>query len=43
MLTGFANMLFGKKFNDMLSGYRIFSKRFVKSFPAASKGFEIET
>ena len=43
MLTGFANRLFGKKFNDMLSGYRIFSKRFVKSFPAASKGFEIET
>ena len=43
MLTGFANMLFGKQFEDMLSGYRIFSKRFVKSFPAASKGFEIET
>ena len=43
MLTGFANMLFSKKFDDMLSGYRIFSKRFVKSFPAASKGFEIET
>ena len=43
MLTGFANMLFGKRFNDMLSGYRIFSKRFVKSFPAFSKGFEIET
>ena len=43
MLTGFANFLFGKKFNDMLSGYRIFSKRFVKSFPANSRGFEIET
>lgn len=43
VLTGFANMLFGKKFNDMLSGYRIFSKRFVKGFPANSKGFEIET
>lgn len=43
MLTGFANILFGKKFNDMLSSYRIFSKRFVKSFPDASKGFEIET
>lgn len=43
MLTGFANALFGKRFNDMLSGYRIFSKRFVKSFPAHSKGFEIET
>ena len=43
MLTGFANFLFGKKFNDMLSGYRIFSKRFVKSFPANSRDFEIET
>ena len=43
MLTGFANFLFGKKFNDMLSGYRIFSKRFVKSFPSNSRGFEIET
>ena len=43
MLTGFANFLFGKKFNDMLSGYRIFSKRSVKSFPANSRGFEIET
>ena len=43
MLTGFANFLFGKKFNDMLSGYRIFSIRFVKSFPANSRGFEIET
>ena len=43
MLTGFANLLFGKKFNDMLSGYRIFSKRFVKGFPANSRGFEIET
>ena len=43
MLTGFANFLFGKKFNDMLSGYRIFSKRFVKSFSANSRGFEIET
>ena len=43
MLTGFANFFFGKKFNDMLSGYRIFSKRLVKSFPANSRGFEIET
>lgn len=43
MLTGFANIIFGKKFKDMLSGYRILSKRFVKSFPAASIGFEIET
>ena len=43
MLTRFANFIFGKKFNDMLSGYRIFSKRLVKSFPANSRGFEIET
>ncbi|RDU63976.1 glycosyltransferase family 2 protein [Helicobacter sp. MIT 14-3879] len=37
------SLLFGKKFYDMLSGYRIFSKAFVKSFPAHSQGFEIET
>ena len=36
-------MLFGTKINDMLSGYRIFSRPFVKSFPAHSNGFEIET
>lgn len=36
-------MLFGTKINDMLSGYRIFSRPFVKSFPAYSNGFEIET
>ena len=35
--------LFGKKFTDVFSGYRIFSKRFVKSFPASSHGFDIET
>ncbi len=35
--------LFGKRFSDMLSGYRVFSRRFVKSFPAMSSGFEIET
>jgi len=35
--------LFGTQFTDIFSGYRIFSKRFVKSFPALSKGFEIET
>lgn len=39
-LVGF---LFGQKVTDMLSGYRIFSRRFVKSFPALSQGFEIET
>jgi glycosyltransferase involved in cell wall biosynthesis len=43
MLTYFVRMLFGARFSDMLSGYRIFSRRFVKSFPALSNGFEIET
>lgn len=35
--------LFGRGMSDMLSGYRVFSRRFVKSFPALSTGFEIET
>lgn len=35
--------LFGAGFTDILSGYRVFSRRFAKSFPAASGGFEIET
>jgi len=35
--------LFGSGFTDILSGYRVFSRRFVKSFPAVSNGFEIET
>jgi hypothetical protein len=35
--------VFGRQFKDMLSGYRAFSRRFVKSFPAHSRGFEIET
>ncbi len=43
MLTGFVRTLFGHGFQDMLSGYRVFSRRFVKSFPATSTGFEIET
>ncbi len=43
LLTGLVQVIFGKQFNDMLSGYRIFSRRFVKSFPAISGGFEIET
>jgi hypothetical protein len=43
MLTGIVASIFGKKFKDMLSGYRVFSRRFVKSFPALAKGFEIET
>lgn len=34
---------FGRSFEDLLSGYRVFSRRFVKSFPAMTKGFEIET
>jgi glycosyltransferase involved in cell wall biosynthesis len=43
LLTGLVQTIFGKQFNDMLSGYRVFSRRFVKSFPAISSGFEIET
>lgn len=35
--------LFGAGFSDIFSGYRVFSRRFVKSFPADSSGFEIET
>ncbi len=43
MLTGMLARLFGRSFTDILSGYRIFSRRFVKSFPVLSAGFEIET
>ncbi len=43
MLTGFLAMVFGQAFQDILSGYRVFSRRFVKSFPVLSDGFEIET
>jgi len=43
LLTGFLGMCFGRTFTDILSGYRVFSRRFVKSFPALSRGFEIET
>jgi glycosyltransferase involved in cell wall biosynthesis len=43
LLTGFVSQVFGSSFNDMLSGYRVFSRRFVKSFPVLSGGFEIET
>jgi glycosyltransferase involved in cell wall biosynthesis len=43
LLSGFVAWLFGDRFGDMLSGYRVFSRRFVKSFPATSSGFEIET
>jgi hypothetical protein len=42
-LTGFVARVFGSPFADMLSGYRVFSRRFVKSFPVLSSGFEIET
>ena len=43
MLTGFLASTFGRDFQDILSGYRVFSRRFVKSFPVLSDGFEIET
>src|SRR5947209_327523 len=42
-LSGFVTHIFGQSFSDMLSGYRVFSRRFVKSFPVLSGGFEIET
>ena len=42
-LTLFVGWLFGSRFTDILSGYRVFSRRFVKSFPALATGFEIET
>lgn len=43
LLTGAMTRIFGGSFTDMLSGYRVFSRRFAKSFPAMSRGFEIET
>lgn len=43
MLSGLLRRLFGRSFTDILSGYRVFSRRFVKSFPVLSVGFEIET
>jgi glycosyltransferase involved in cell wall biosynthesis len=43
LLTSVVNFLFGRKLKDMLSGYRVFSRRFVKSFPSLASGFEIET
>jgi len=43
MLTGILAWIFGRTFSDILSGYRVFSRRFVKSFPVLSAGFEIET
>jgi hypothetical protein len=43
MLTRFLSTVFGQEFKDILSGYRVFSRRFVKTFPVLSDGFEIET
>lgn len=43
LLTSFLAEIFGQAFKDILSGYRVFSRRFVKSFPVLSDGFEIET
>jgi glycosyltransferase involved in cell wall biosynthesis len=43
MLTGIVAIIFGSRSSDLLSGYRAFSRRFVKSFPALTSGFEIET
>jgi glycosyltransferase involved in cell wall biosynthesis len=43
LFTSILASLFGRTFTDIFSGYRIFSRRFVKSFPALSRGFETET
>jgi glycosyltransferase involved in cell wall biosynthesis len=43
VLTGMVALVFGRQITDLLSGYRVLSRRFVKSFPALSSGFEIET
>jgi glycosyltransferase involved in cell wall biosynthesis len=43
LLTGIVRLIFGDRIKDMLSGYRVFSRRFVKSFPALATGFETET
>ena len=43
VLTGMVRWVFGDRISDMLSGYRVFSRRFVKSFPALASGFETET
>ena len=43
LFTGILAGLFGRSFSDIFSGYRVFSRRFVKSFPVLSSGFEIET
>jgi glycosyltransferase involved in cell wall biosynthesis len=43
LLSGFVASVFKARITDVLSGYRVFSRRFVKSFPVLSRGFEIET
>lgn len=43
LLTGLLTRMFGRSFSDILTGYRVFSRRFVKSFPILTAGFEIET
>lgn len=43
LFTNLLSGLFGRSFSDIFSGYRVFSRRFVKSFPVLSQGFEIET
>lgn len=43
LLTFMVSLIFGNRFKDMLSGYRVFSRRYVKSFPALAAGFETET
>jgi len=43
VISGAVAWIFGNRFRDILSGYRVFSRRFVKSFPALAAGFEIET
>jgi len=43
IFTRLLSGLFGRSFTDIFSGYRVFSRRFVKSFPVLSEGFEIET
>src|SRR5208283_3908927 len=43
LLTALVAMVFGRRTSDMLTGYRVFSRRFVKSFPPLAGGFETET
>lgn len=43
VLNGIVGQVFGSNVRDMLSGFRVFSRRFVKSFPAVSREFEVET